>query len=278
MKVEDLLVEAKKSIHSDYAKILLADLLEINPLELLIHLNDKVDNEIITKYRNEIRAIKENKPLQYVMGYTNFYGLKIKVNKNVLIPRYETEELVENTLILIKKYFYENIDIIDLGTGSGAIGLSLKSKLNNANIDMIDISEEALEVAKDNATNLNLNVNLIKSDMLVNINKKYDVIISNPPYIKLDSEVEDIVKDNEPHLALFAKDNGMEFYDKILKKSKENLKAKFIIAFEIGFDESEDVTNLAYKYLDNITVIPKKDMQGRDRMIFIISNNLLNNE
>ncbi len=278
MKVEDLLVEAKKSIHSDYAKILLADLLEINPLELLIHLNDKVDNEIITKYRNEIRAIKENKPLQYVMGYTNFYGLKIKVNKNVLIPRYETEELVENTLILIKKYFYENIDIIDLGTGSGAIGLSLKSKLNNANIDMIDISEEALEVAKDNATNLNLNVNLIKSDMLVNINKKYDVIISNPPYIKLDGEVEDIVKDNEPHLALFAKDNGMEFYDKILKKSKENLKAKFIIAFEIGFDESEDVTNLAYKYLDNITVIPKKDMQGRDRMIFIISNNLLNNE
>ena len=276
MTVDDLLAEAKQSIHSDHAKLLLADLLNLNPLEMLMHLDDKVDNDIITKYRNEVRGLKMGKPLQYVMGYTNFYGNKFIVNENVLIPRFETEELVENLINLTNKYFKDNIDIIDLGCGSGAIGLTLKKNIKNANIDMLDISEKALEVTKENAKSLSLDVNFIQGDMLEKSTKKYDIIVSNPPYIKEDEEIEPIVKNNEPSLALYAGKDGLIYYDKILKRAKDSLKEKFIIAFEIGADEKEDIINLVNKYLNDVTVIDKKDMQGRDRMLFIISNNLLN--
>ncbi len=275
MTVEELLVLGKSKVHSDYAKILLGDLLNLNPLELLVHLDDIVDQEKIDIYKKELDAMVMEKPLQYVLGYTNFYGNKFIVNENVLIPRFETEELVENTIKYIKEYLSEDIDIIDLGCGSGAIGLTLKEKLPRTNITLVDISNEALSVAKKNADNLGLLVNFKQNNMLNNIDKKYDVVISNPPYIREDEEIEEIVKKNEPHIALYAKENGLEFYNQILSTVKKNLKEKFIIAFEIGMEQKEAVTLLANKYLNDITVIAKKDMQDRDRMIFIISNNLI---
>ena len=275
MTVEELLVLGKSKVHSDYAKILLGDLLNLNPLELLVHLDDIVDQEKIDIYKKELDAMVMEKPLQYVLGYTNFYGNKFIVNENVLIPRFETEELVENTIKYIKEYLSEDIDIIDLGCGSGAIGLTLKEKLPRTNITLVDISNEALSVAKKNADNLGLLVNFKQNNMLNNIDKKYDVVISNPPYIREDEEIEEIVKKNEPHIALYAKENGLEFYNQILSTVKNNLKEKFIIAFEIGMEQKEAVTLLANKYLNDITVIAKKDMQDRDRMIFIISNNLI---
>ena len=275
MTVEELLVLGKSKVHSDYAKILLGDLLNLNPLELLVHLDDIVDQEKIDIYKKELDAMVMEKPLQYVLGYTNFYGNKFIVNENVLIPRFETEELVENTIKYIKEYLNEDIDIIDLGCGSGAIGLTLKEKLPRTNITLVDISNEALSVAKKNADNLGLLVNFKQNNMLNNIDKKYDVVISNPPYIREDEEIEEIVKKNEPHIALYAKENGLEFYNQILSTVKNNLKEKFIIAFEIGMEQKEAVTLLANKYLNDITVIAKKDMQDRDRMIFIISNNLI---
>ena len=275
MTVEELLVFGKSKVHSDYAKILLGDLLNLNPLELLVHLDDIVDQEKIDIYKKELDAMVMEKPLQYVLGYTNFYGNKFIVNENVLIPRFETEELVENTIKYIKEYLSEDIDIIDLGCGSGAIGLTLKEKFPRANITLVDISNEALSVAKKNADNLGLLVNFKQNNMLNNIDKKYDVVISNPPYIREDEEIEEIVKKNEPHIALYAKENGLEFYNQILSTVKNNLKEKFIIAFEIGMEQKEAITLLANKYLNDITVIAKKDMQDRDRMIFIISNNLI---
>ena len=278
MRVEDLLVIGKSRIHSDTAKILLADLLNLNPLELLLHLDEEVTEDKKEKYLKELDAIESNRPLQYVLGYTNFYGNKFIVNENVLIPRFETEELVENTLELINEYLNENIDIIDLGCGSGSIGLTLKDKLPKSNVTLVDISEKALEVTKLNSENLKKEVEIIKSDMLENITKKYDVIISNPPYIKDDEEIEDIVKENEPHLALYGGKDGLDYYKKILENAPKNLKDKFIIAFEIGADQKEDITKLANIYLKDIKIICKKDMQGRDRMFFIISNNLINNE
>ena len=275
MTVEELLVFGKSKVHSDYAKILLGDLLNLNPLELLVHLDDIVDQEKIDIYKKELDAMVMEKPLQYVLGYTNFYGNKFIVNENVLIPRFETEALVENTIKYIKEYLSEDIDIIDLGCGSGAIGLTLKEKFPRANITLVDISNEALSVAKKNADNLGLLVNFKQNNMLNNIDKKYDVVISNPPYIREDEEIEEIVKKNEPHIALYAKENGLEFYNQILSTVKNNLKEKFIIAFEIGMEQKEAITLLANKYLNDITVIAKKDMQDRDRMIFIISNNLI---
>lgn len=277
MTIESLLVYAQSKVHKDHARILLGNLLNLNPLEILLHLNDEVPPDKIDLYKKEIEALQNNKPLQYVLGYTNFYGNKLIVNENVLIPRFETEELVENTLKYINKYFNKPIDIIDLGCGSGAIGLTLKQKITklNTNITLLDISQKALEVAKKNAQNLNLEVNFLQNDMLENITDEYDIIISNPPYIREDEEIENIVKENEPSLALYAKDNGLYFYKQILSTVEKNLKEKFLIAFEIGCNQKEDIIKIANNYLKDIEIFCQKDLQNRDRMLFIISNNLI---
>ncbi len=277
MTVENLLVYAQSKIHKDHARILLANLLNLNPLEIFLHLNDEVEKEKQDIYIKEVEALKNNKPLQYVLGYTNFYGNKLIVNENVLIPRFETEELVENTLKYIDKYFNQSLDIIDLGCGSGAIGLTLKQNITKikTNITLLDISEEALKVAKENAKNLNLDINFIKNDMLENRKEKYDIVISNPPYISEEEEIEPIVRENEPHLALYAKEKGLYFYRKILSNISKNLKNQFLIAFEIGCTQKEEIIKIANTYLNNIQIICQKDLQNRDRMLFIISNSLI---
>lgn len=274
MRVEDLIVEGKKRVHSDYAKMILADLLGINSLQLYNCLDNFVSDEIVNIYFNKLKLISENKPVQYVIGNVNFYGLNFIVNENVLIPRFETEELIENTLKLIKEIFplKKDLKIIDLGCGSGAIGLTLKHFLPDSSVTLLDISEDALNVSRENASRLNLDVNFIQGDMLDDIYSKYDIIISNPPYIETDEEVERIVLDNEPHLALFGGDDGLDLYRKILTNCKKNLNDKFIIAFEIGYLQKDRVIELAKENLDNVRVFGKKDLSKRDRMVFIYSN------
>lgn len=271
MTVEELLVYGKQHIHSDHAKILLAELINKNPLELLTCLNETVDIKTAQLYKKEVLALESGKPLQYVLGNVNFYGKKFYINENVLIPRFETEELVENTIKLINELFTEPVDIIDLGTGSGVIGLTLEKKVSTKTVDLIDIDKKALEVTHKNCELLNSKANIIESDFLSNIpNKKYDVIISNPPYIKDNEEIEDIVKNNEPHIALYAGVDGLDCYEKILREVKNYMKEKCLIAFEIGYTQSEDVIKLANKYLDNIKISVKKDLSDKDRMLFII--------
>jgi len=268
MTVEELLVYAKQYVHSEHAKILLASLLEKNSLELLNCLEETVDEEIESTYKQAVQALKEGKPLQYVLGKTSFYGREFIVNENVLIPRFETEQLVEETIKLIKENFKLPINILDIGTGSGNIGITLKKELDNINVTMIDISREALDVAEQNKNNLQADVTLIESDLFNNINNKYDVIISNPPYIKKEEEIEQIVKDNEPHLALYAENNGLACYEKILSNCGKYINKNALIAFEIGFKQANEITNIAKKYL-NCEVEVVKDLNGYDRFIFI---------
>jgi len=270
--IEQALIYAKKEIHSDHAKILLGDLLNLNPLELLVHLNDEVPEDKMKIYTKEIEAIKNDKPIQYVLGHVNFYGQDFYINENVLIPRFETEELVENTISIAKTLFTNPVEILDIGCGSGVIGLTLEKKLSTKSVDLVDISEKALEVTNKNCGNLNSKANVFQSDCLSNVEKKYDIIISNPPYIKDDEEIEDIVKNNEPHEALYAGKDGLDCYKKILKDIGKNLKEKFLIAFEIGADQAKDIESLANNYLKDIQIVIKKDLQGRDRMIFITPN------
>ena len=135
MKIEDLLIFGKSHCHSDHAKILLAELLNKNPLELLNCLDEEVDTDKVEIYKKEITALEEGKPLQYVLGNVNFYGNKFYINENVLIPRFETEELVENTIKYINELFTEPVDIIDLGTGSGVIGITLEKKVSTKTVD-----------------------------------------------------------------------------------------------------------------------------------------------
>ena len=274
MTIEELLVLGKKHIHSDHAKILLADLLDKNPLELLTCLNEIVDEEKVEIYKKEINALEEGKPIQYVLGNVNFYGNTFYVNENVLIPRFETEELVEKTTNYINKYFTNPVDIIDLGTGSGVIGLTLEKKVSTNSVDLIDISKEALEVTKKNCELLNSKANLILSDMLENIptDNKYDIIISNPPYIKDDEEIEDIVKNNEPHQALYGGVDGLDFYKQILSNIKDYLKERSLIAFEIGYTQRNDIKQLVKETLPEAKVLIEKDLSDKDRFIFIFNN------
>lgn len=226
-------------------------------------------------YQKAKQQLETGQPIQYIIGNVNFYGNIINVNKSVLIPRFETELLVDKSIKKIKKIFNNNkVEILDLGTGSGCIAITLKKELN-ANISALDISKEALEVAKTNAINNNVDITFINEDMTTYKEKKYDIIISNPPYIKYDEEIMDIVKDNEPHLALYAKDNGLYFYKKIINNIPYITKDKYLVCFEIGYTQATDIVKYAQNHLKNINITIEKDYSNKDRFIFITSE--LNN-
>lgn len=233
------------------------------------------DREYLKKYykgniEDAYKLLEEGLPVQYIVGEVDFYGNIFKVNKNVLIPRFETEQLIELTMEYISEKFDGVVDILDIGTGSGCIAITLKKNIN-CNVDAVDISSDALNVAEYNKKLNNVDINIFKSDMLSNVNKKYDVIISNPPYIGRKEDIEGIVEKNEPHIALYADNDGLYYYEEILKNCKKNLKDNFIIAFEIGKSQGKLVKNLALKYLDDIDVFIKKDLNNLDRFVIIVS-------
>ena len=213
----------------------------------------------------------ENKPIQYLIGSSCFYGYDFKVNEHVLIPRFETEELVENILFYYDKYFKnQKVDVCDLATGSGCIGITLALEEPNMNVVATDISTEALAIANYNAQNLGAKVEFLQGDMLEPLNgKKFDIFVSNPPYIPEDEDVMSLVKDNEPNIALFGGKDGMKFYRIILSGVKPLLKEKAIICFEHGYDKKEEMIKLANQYFPSSKVEVLKDLEGKDRMTFI---------
>jgi len=199
---------------------------------LMLHFSGLEPTELYTKYEEEMPEDKyneyfealdkyliENVPVQQVIGYVYFYGHKFIVDDNVLIPRFETEELVANILMLYDEYFEgKQIDLVDIGTGSGCLAVTLKKEESvNFNVTATDISEEALKVAMKNASLNGVQLNFISGDMLEPVKtKKFDILVSNPPYIPETEKVEDIIYDNEPHVALFGGTDGLIFYRQIL--------------------------------------------------------------
>ena len=213
--------------------------------------------------------LEKDYPVQYIIGYVDFYGLKINVNEFTLIPRYETEYLIELTLKEIKKMNLANPKILDLCTGSGAIGLTLKSLLPSSEVTLSDISKDALMVANKNKNELNLDVNIIESDLFKNIPGKFDVIISNPPYV-MTNEI--LPKDvlYEPHLALYSGPKGIDHIEEIFKNIKSHLNNKYLIALEINEKSEPDITNLIKTHLEkNINYKFMKDLAGKTRYLFI---------
>ena len=237
------------------------------------YLKEHSKDNLISK-EEVIKRLEKGEPIQYILGEVNFYGYPIKVSRHVLIPRFETELLVEKTLNKINKYFKnENIDILDMGTGSGCIAISLKHNLPSSNIFALDISKEALSIAKKNALDNKTNITFIESDMTTYKDKLYDVIISNPPYISYEEPIMELVKNNEPHLALYAKDNGLYFYKKIIDNIKYITKDKYLICFEIGYNESTAIVDYAKSKLTNINIYVEKDYSLKERFIFITNIN-----
>ena len=236
-----------------------------------------MDKQYLEKYlepaklKEGLKKLEKGYPVQYIVGNVNFYGNFIKVNKDVLIPRFETELLVQKTIKYIENFFDKEIKILDIGTGSGAIAISLKKEVKSK-IDAVDISKKALKTAKENAKINNVDIDFYQSDVFSKVNEKYDVIISNPPYISEDEEIENIVKNNEPSIALFAKNNGLEFYQKILKDAKKHINKKALIAFEIGRHQAKEIKAIAKQYFPKSKIKIEKDFPGEDRFLFVFIN------
>lgn len=265
-RLKEIIQESKKYITEELSfeeiKWLLKDIFSLEEYELIAKSNDIFDDEkfmTLLKKANDV-------PVSYLLGYQDFYGYRYQVNKNVLIPRNETEELINYCLEYIKKNNYKKIKILEIGTGSGCICITLNKELNKLNIDneitSCDISNEALKVAKQNALILNSNINFIESDVFSNlINYDYDLIISNPPYIEKNEFVSKRVLNNEPHIALFSDETGLEIYKKIFSQINKfiNLKAMF---FEISPCIEQGLELLKNKYCSNFNSLYKKDING----------------
>ena len=232
-------------------------------------------NEEISDYQLFINSIKryiDGEMIEYVFNKAYFLSLPFYVNKNVLIPRQETEQLVTLTLEHIHKMFGDShIDIADVCTGSGAIGITISKALPNSNIFLTDISEEALKVAKVNANKYAKNINIFKGDMLsplIENNIKLDVIVCNPPYIEDIKTIDERTWKQEPHLALLASPSTF-FYEQIFKDHQKVMKPKFLLAFEIGEDMEEALTILTKKYFDKCEHQFVKDIYDKTRFLFI---------
>lgn len=248
-------------------RILFSKVLNIPKEFLLAHSEDEIDDNQKEKILEGIKKINDNIPIQYIVNEQEFMGLKFFVDENVLIPQPDTEILVEQ---IINKYKDRKIKILDLCTGSGCIAISLKHYLPQAEIFASDISKKALDIAQNNAKQNNTEINFINSDLFQNIQDEFDIIVSNPPYIKtdiiktLDNEVQ-----NEPIIALDGGNDGLDFYKKILKEAYNYLKDEGKLYLEIGYDQKEDLINLYKndKRYKNIECI--KDLANNDRVIII---------
>ena len=242
--------------------------------ELYFHQNDKMPNNQIDKFDELVKKyIFDNQPVQYLTGKAYFYGYEFNVNSDVLIPRPETEELVENILKIYDRTFKRGtkVDVVDIGTGSGAIAITLSLEEQSMNVLATDISDTALKVANINNDKLGGHVTFLQGDMLEPVmDKKFDILVSNPPYIPEEEYVDPLVKDNEPNVALFGGNDGLKFYRIILNNSVKIMKDKFVMGFEHGYNTSKAIEDLAKQLYPDAIVFTKKDMQGRDRMTFVI--------
>lgn len=273
MKIKELLAHGRDNLidkEEPYrlSKMLLKYLMKVDDSYFVVHENDEVVEEMVQEFCNGIKQLNEGEPLQYITHYQEFMKLDFYVDENVLIPQPDTEILAEGILSIVNKT--DNITILDLCTGSGAIGIALAHNLSNAKVTLTDISEKALDIAKKNASQngVEKRCSFIQSNMFQNITGEYDVIASNPPYIKtdviptLDREVQ-----NEPILALDGGPDGLDFYKIIANEAHRHLKPNGTLALEIGYDQKEIVMQLLENDGMYINIQCIQDLAGNDRVI-----------
>ncbi|MDR1233094.1 MAG: peptide chain release factor N(5)-glutamine methyltransferase [Puniceicoccales bacterium] len=252
------------------AELLLSHLLGCNRSSLHLHLCDDVEEHLLSQWQYLLSRRGNREPLQYIVGEVDFYGLSIAVDGNVLIPRHETEEFVD---IIVARFGNRQIgSILDLGTGSGAIGLALAKHFPKANVLAVDASQNALSMAQENAKRNGItNIRFRVSDWLESIDGTFDMIISNPPYLT-DEEFEnaqDEIKKFEPKCALVSKNNGLDDIFKIIGMAGRFLAKDGILALETGGSQHESIASFAKDYFSKIESI--RDLSGKNRFVFLQS-------
>ena len=276
MTIKDIIVKYSKELEEISptprldVETLLQKVLGVDRLYILLNLERVLSEDEEQLFNKFINERLNNRPIAYIVGNREFMGLDFFVKEGVLIPRPDTEVLVEEVIELAKKKDAKNI--LDIGTGSGAITVSLAKYLENVKVTSVDISDIALEIGKRNAISNEVDdrINFVKSDLFTNIDKetKFDIIVSNPPYIKREviETLEKQVKDYEPYNALEGGVDGLDFYRAITKQAKNYLKKGGILAYEVGHDQSEDVSKLME--MDGYTnIYTLKDLQQIDRVV-----------
>ena len=261
------------------AKLLLMETSGLDPHRFYMAMKTEVSESFRHTYLKQLdQYLIDHIPVQHLIGYSYFYGYKLIVNEHVLIPRPETEHLVEHVLYFFDRYFEPTKHrVLDLGTGSGCIGLTLAKEEAFLDVTISDISEDALSVAQKNKENLDVHAEIILSDLFEHIDDKFSIIVSNPPYIPDREVVEDVVK-KEPRVALYGGSLGVDFYDKILKDSKYHIHEKALIAFEHGFQQREIIKSFVKKQYPNAVIVQMKDLSGKDRYTFVGLGGVLANE
>lgn len=251
------------------ARLLLCYILNLKKEDLVIYENKEVSSKNEEEYKKNIQKLIEGYPLQYITRHQEFMKLDFYVDENVLIPRADTEITVEEVIVYCKNMKKGNIRILDLCTGSGVVAISIGKYIKNCEIVAVDISKNALEIAKNNETKNGVqNITWILSNLFDKVEGKFDIIVSNPPYIKkevivtLEKEVQ-----REPIIALDGGEDGLDFYREIIKKAPNYLKEEGAIFLEIGYDQKEDVLDIINETKRYKEVISKKDLSGNDRMI-----------
>lgn len=273
-KGKELLIQ--NQIYEGFGFRLMLELCELNQINLYLEKDNEMNESLMDEYFTKIDRLVQHEPLAYVLGFEWFFGRRFITDENVLIPREETEELIGYVLADIQDYFEKkDLVIFDVATGSGNIGITLKAELPYAEVYCSDISAEAIEVAKQNAKNLDTEITFLVGDMgqpLIQKQLKCDVLVCNPPYIQSHEEVEKSVLDYEPHVALFGGEDGLNFYRQILDEAPLLLKERGMIAFEMGFDQRETMTKEIQKRFPNARIHFEKDLNNLDRMCFVYFN------
>lgn len=259
------------------AQLYLLELANLEAHDLYMEMDQEMGSELAKRYEEGIKRMLAGEPLGHVLGFEWFYGYKFTVNEHVLIPRPETEELVANILAGYDEFFADSEDVVavDIGTGSGAIAISVKKEEPAISMMGTDISKEAIQVANQNAQANKASVPFMVGDMLEPLmerNLKVDILISNPPYIPSDEEMEATVVEHEPHVALFGGEDGLKFYRIIFENCKRVLKDRAMMAFEMGWNQREAMEALVGQYFPNDRYEIIKDMSGKDRMLFVYIN------
>jgi release factor glutamine methyltransferase len=244
---------------------------------LLADLRMDIDKQVWEVFQQDVLKHAQGMPVQYIIGCEQFYGRPFKVNEHVLIPRPETEELVHGVLLRSERLFSEReqIDVVDIGTGSGAIAVTLALENKKMCVSATDISEKALAVAKENSEKLCAHVHFYQGDLLkpiINAEKKVDVVVSNPPYIPDEEimELSTVVKDWEPTLALSGGADGLLFYRKIVEQLPDVIRYPGLIAFEIGHGQGKDVKSMLENRFPKAEIQIEYDMNGKERKVFAV--------